>query len=59
MVYKDTGQLIPNGPMNQGGSHRGVHTTREAQNDLLVADLGPNLVNRLGDVVPMIQSGLA
>ncbi|OIQ73439.1 hypothetical protein GALL_449220 [mine drainage metagenome] len=51
MVNKNAGQLVTNGAMNQGRSHRRVHTSREAQNHFFVTDLGTDLFHRLADVV--------
>ena len=39
VVHKHAGQLIANGAVNQRSGHGRIHTTRQAQNHLLVAHL--------------------
>ncbi len=51
VVDEHAGQLVADGAMDQRRSHRGVDAAREAEDDLLVAHLLADRLDRLGDVV--------
>jgi hypothetical protein len=51
VIDEHAGQLIPDGAMDQRRRHGRVDATRQPQDDFLIADLGPDLLHRLGDVV--------
>src|SRR5690606_33571064 len=42
VIDEDARELVADGFMDQGGRHRGVHAARQAQNDLVAADLLAN-----------------
>ncbi len=46
VIDEDAGQLIADGFMEQYGRHAGIHPAGEAQDDMLLADLSANLLNR-------------
>ena len=51
MVNKDTGQLVPNGTVNQRSGYRRIDATRQPQNHLFRADLGADFFNCLRNIV--------
>ncbi len=42
VVDEHTGELIADGPMDQRGGHRGIHTAGQPEDDVVVTDLFAN-----------------
>ncbi len=52
VVHEDAGELVADGPVQQGGDHGGVDAAGQAEQDLVVADLAADLRDGvLDDVV--------
>ena len=52
VVHKDADQVLPDGPVQQQGRHRGVHTARQSQQNPLPREPGPVIGN---DPICVIQ----
>ena len=50
IVYKDAGQLLANGLVNECRRHAGIDTTAQAENDFFLANLDSNLLDGLLDI---------
>ena len=60
VVDEDAGELVADGPVQQGRHHRGIDPPGEAQQDLVAADLGADLGDGLlDDVVRGPEPGAA
>ena len=51
VVYKDASELIANGAVNQGRSHRRIDAARQAQNNLFIAHLLANFGDGFFNVI--------
>ena len=59
VVHEDARQLVTDGLVDERGSNAGIHTTTETQDDLFLADLGPDFIASLFDVVAHGPAGPA
>lgn len=51
VIDEDAGELIADGAVDERGSDRGIHATREAKDDFFIADLSTDFFDGFGNVV--------
>src|ERR1041385_967059 len=51
IIYKNAGELAPNGFVQQGRRDARIDTTAQAKNHFFIAYLSTNVIDRLADVI--------